>query len=566
MSEPVWNQIDLGKVKGEKGEPAPVEEIVPAVNSWLNEHITNPDSPPLDRSLSSPSAAAPADLVGDLKNDFNDALTTHENILQTAEYYDGYYWKRSSPLGRSSSENYKAFYGIPVEANKTYYYKHIFLYYTVVVYSGQTAPTILTDDTTQDVSGTFTPSTSGTLYITVNKLYTPLFTDDEALYSSATVGTYYTPNNLVIESDNTDSDLIAIAGYVDNKYLNNTGGLSNNSDYRTSNMISVTANSMYCLSFKGQCFVAYYDSTMSFVSGSYAVYNSGNLISVNKIKTPAGVSYMRISYAKLNEEFTKFDKKLEGAEYRVGSNYPFKKVSDAIKEATNGIDEIVRIFEGTYDLYTELGGSTFFDSYDHSADGEGLILKNRVKIIGSSGSKITFNYPGDNAEVKQHFSVFNAGLDGFSLENITVECSNCRYVVHDERYTGNDLYINKYKACHFSIDNTDNPYGYSQCIGGGLGVTGLIIIEDCLLETESTGEVLSYHNSSSSSAKNKVIVTGCYCVGGTIRFSWYGTSTAKTEIICSNNSIPSAVVVRAENASATTNNIDVKEWNNVVRT
>lgn len=40
------------------------------VSDWLGDHITNPDSPPLDRSLSSSSAAAPADLVGGLKSAF----------------------------------------------------------------------------------------------------------------------------------------------------------------------------------------------------------------------------------------------------------------------------------------------------------------------------------------------------------------------------------------------------------------------------------------------------------------------------------------------------------------
>ena len=41
------------------------------VDEWLGEHITNPNSPPLDRSLSSSSSAAPADMVGDLKSALN---------------------------------------------------------------------------------------------------------------------------------------------------------------------------------------------------------------------------------------------------------------------------------------------------------------------------------------------------------------------------------------------------------------------------------------------------------------------------------------------------------------
>lgn len=54
--------------QGEPGDPAPAEEVIPAVNAYLAEVITNPDSPPLDRTLSSSSAAAPADMVGDLKS------------------------------------------------------------------------------------------------------------------------------------------------------------------------------------------------------------------------------------------------------------------------------------------------------------------------------------------------------------------------------------------------------------------------------------------------------------------------------------------------------------------
>ena len=46
-----------------------------AVNTWLETNITNPDSPPLDRSLTNNNAAAPADLVGDLK----ESIECHES-------------------------------------------------------------------------------------------------------------------------------------------------------------------------------------------------------------------------------------------------------------------------------------------------------------------------------------------------------------------------------------------------------------------------------------------------------------------------------------------------------
>ena len=56
--------------KGETGDPAPADQVVPAVNAYLQGVITNPSSPPLDRTLSSSSGAAPADMVGDLKSAF----------------------------------------------------------------------------------------------------------------------------------------------------------------------------------------------------------------------------------------------------------------------------------------------------------------------------------------------------------------------------------------------------------------------------------------------------------------------------------------------------------------
>ena len=46
-------------------------EISAATETWLEDNITNPSNPPLDRSLSLENAAAPADIVGDLKSAIN---------------------------------------------------------------------------------------------------------------------------------------------------------------------------------------------------------------------------------------------------------------------------------------------------------------------------------------------------------------------------------------------------------------------------------------------------------------------------------------------------------------
>ena len=73
------------------------EKIVEEVDAWLDEHITNPDSPPLDRSLTSLSAAAPADLVGDI----NDEVGNLKNTLSDYKLVNDYRFVFSKNLFNS---------------------------------------------------------------------------------------------------------------------------------------------------------------------------------------------------------------------------------------------------------------------------------------------------------------------------------------------------------------------------------------------------------------------------------------------------------------------------------
>lgn len=73
-----------------------IEGIPDEVDDWLEDHITNPDSPPLDRTLSSSVSAAPADMVGGLKSAINNILSVGGELtnisksnLGTGKYYDG---------------------------------------------------------------------------------------------------------------------------------------------------------------------------------------------------------------------------------------------------------------------------------------------------------------------------------------------------------------------------------------------------------------------------------------------------------------------------------------------
>lgn len=245
----------------------------------------------------------------------------------------------------------------------------------------------------------------------------------------------------------------------------------------------------------------------------------------------------------------------------------FTKITDAVKEAVKYENSTIFIDAGEYDLVEEFGN----ELSTAGASMGGIFLKNNIHLIGTPNTVIKFNYTGDNGNVKQYWSVFNANTDGFTLENINIEASNIRYCVHDELNGYNNPYQNRYKNCKMYLDNSENDvFPSTQCIGGGFGGNGTIIIEDCHFKTETTewGSIsLSWHNNSGSTGKSKLFMKGCFFEGDNnrCRFTWNGTSEEITDIYVSNNSFGKSVIVQGENASATENNISVHQWNNEIR-
>lgn len=239
------------------------------------------------------------------------------------------------------------------------------------------------------------------------------------------------------------------------------------------------------------------------------------------------------------------------------------------------MDSVVYLGDGTWDLIEEFGSDFFNNATGGGAPRSpvrGLLLKNRIHIIGSSKSKIICNYTGDNAVIKKWFSVFNSDIYGFTLENITIEASNIRYIIHDERDSDTDSYINRYINCHFKFDNSDNdtPGRTAQCIGGGLGIDGYIDINGGVFEsidTTKTGHicVVSYHNSAGANAKNHISIKNTYLKAlGYFRINSYGESTKITECEITNCSMGRSVLIGHETGGSNMN-INVTQWNNEIR-
>lgn len=246
----------------------------------------------------------------------------------------------------------------------------------------------------------------------------------------------------------------------------------------------------------------------------------------------------------------------------------FTKLIDAIDEAEKYMDSVVYVGDGEWNIIDELG-SDYLNSVSFTQ--RGIVLKNRINLVFSSKSKVICDYSGDNTTIKNWLSPFNAGKHGFTLENLNIYSHNVRYSMHDERDSDGDFYINRYINCHFF--NHNEKGGFRQCIGGGLGKNGYIVIENCIFENPkaSNNSLVSYHNTANvggGSAKSNIEVSNCYVKGtGTLRFSWHGTSTDTTIVKATGNNLGSAIQFVAETSDGTSpnENVELYEWNNIIR-
>jgi hypothetical protein len=122
------------------------------------------------------------------------------------------------------------------------------------------------------------------------------------------------------------------------------------------------------------------------------------------------------------------------------------------------------------------------------------------------------------------------------------------------------------------MDNSNNTDTTAhQCIGGGLGVNGHIVIENCDFESVNTRAVpsvaytpVSYHNSAGAGL-NRVDISGVYMVNGTVRLNWYGASTEKSPCYVHGCSFTHDVLSFAETSGSTNENMEVIAWNNEIR-
>lgn len=218
----------------------------------------------------------------------------------------------------------------------------------------------------------------------------------------------------------------------------------------------------------------------------------------------------------------------------------FNSFTNAIKYAYQKGNVTLKLKPEIFDITSET---------DIANEGAGLSIGNGVEIIGVCGSIIRCNYTGGNASVQEMFSVFNAKDSDFTLENLRIEASNVRYCVHDECSNTFNPYVHKYINCDMYHDSTGAIWHTPQCIGGGHGTNGTIIVNGGVYECVPVAPMdsatpinvpISWHyNTGNVNAENKLIIQDVYFVGDDSYIQYGGgvSSYPKTTVLVRNCSM-----------------------------
>lgn len=219
--------------------------------------------------------------------------------------------------------------------------------------------------------------------------------------------------------------------------------------------------------------------------------------------------------------------------------------------------------DGNYDIiaiYEDYYGGDFFANYtNYSSDAlcRGLPVYQGTKMTFSPNARFTCNYTGSNTYVRQNFSAF-AFEGGVTFDGLYMTASGIRNVIHDD-FDNNFVGKTTIKNCHIVHDYI--------IIAGGMALHEIVEIYNNYFErTDTTTHVfdISYHQNGASGAQSELIIKDNYCSKG-ISIRYYGPSTLITDCLVSNNSMANDVEYRAENETATIENMRVLKWNNEIR-
>jgi hypothetical protein len=219
----------------------------------------------------------------------------------------------------------------------------------------------------------------------------------------------------------------------------------------------------------------------------------------------------------------------------VGTNEKFNRIIDAVQYCNTRPNYVWNIYikEGTYDIYNELGGSSWYSGIT-SAKGnmQGISLADNVNLIGLGKVTLQFN-PSDDLATESNVpnvSVLELSDVNNKIENIKIECRNCRYGIHDETDGGkpnSTRYFKNVEITHNGV--VSGTWNAPVSYGCGSSDNSKFEYVDCKFNS-----CWLAHQSNQQTTPPNFIATNCTFNGGSYAISLNTSGTCKANITFNN--------------------------------
>lgn len=357
-------------------------------------------------------------------------------------------------------------------------------------------------------------------------------------------------NDFLVKSNN----LFNKESVSDGFYSGNTGKLSINSAYCCV-MIPFTCKDTITITGTNydQC---YYDSNKTFIGSSTlkgkALTIDGSTVSGRNPQTGEKLNNNKIRYIGINIEKNEYDlnkymicrgeslsnsyveygvKKIkkdvkidytqvDGISsvtkvYTVGSDGDYTSFTECLKKLKNVPGEkIIYVKTGIYDIFKELGGSDYINSLDGSnlnwRDVQPIVPKN-TKIIGQGNVVLKFAPTAEeikNKDIAFLFSPLNISY-ATDIENIKIDCTNCRYAIHFETNGLIEYADGKSRFKNLVCHKKSGRFGNPQVFGSGIGRRNQWEFDSCIFTSDMPNIWTTHTNTSKEDDSCNIIFNDC---------------------------------------------------------
>lgn len=281
----------------------------------------------------------------------------------------------------------------------------------------------------------------------------------------------------------------------------------------------------------------FYDKDFASIGDSMTLYKF-DVVRQTTIKVPSTAKYIVFgSYGVDLSVFNVLSYSPKLRDVYVGTGRKYTSILNALRSEHGAVRFIIE--SGTYNVVNEYKaeyGDDFWDEYEGYIGFmdpylRGLTPLEGQQMIFRQGSKVVFDYSGNNENVFIQFSVFNLSMDNV-LEGVRCDFGNriCRYCIHDDMASGEGTNI--IRNCTFNGTSYNGPV-----IGGGCGSHCEYLIEHCFFENNEGSADVMYHNGLPAGVVNRVHVRDCKGDVGVV-YLYCGDSTLVSDFLVSNSKFP----------------------------